>query len=106
MQSTALVTSIAILAALLGGPVLAADRDHGRDGHRDRPQVAAVRTAGGFDQGMQAVPHNAGPEEQGYGWRSFSDPAASRAVVISPQGDYYYSHGKGLRWVAGTQAGT
>jgi hypothetical protein len=26
-------------------------------------------------------------------------------VVISPEGDYYLSRGKGLRWVAGTPTG-
>ncbi len=105
MQSTALLTSIGILAALLAGPVLAGDRDHGHDRDRNRPHVADTRPAGGFDQGMQAVLHNAGPDEQGHGWQYFSDPAASRAVVISPQGDYYYSHGKGPRWVAAAQRG-
>ena len=53
---------------------------------------------------LQAVvPHSAAPEAPGYGWRYFSDPATRRAVVISPQGDYYYSRGKGLRWVAAEQ---
>ena len=52
---------------------------------------------------MQAVPNNAGPQERAHGWRYFSDPQARRAVVISPQGDYYLSRGKGLRWVAAAQ---
>ena len=51
---------------------------------------------------MQPVAHNAGPGERAHGWRYFSDPATYRAVVISPDGDYYLSRGKGLRWVAGT----
>jgi len=43
--------------------------------------------------------------ERGHGWRYFSDPEARRAVVISPEGDYYLSRrGKGLRWVAAEQS--
>ncbi len=38
--------------------------------------------------------------EPAYGWRYFADAAGHRAVVISPQGDYYFSRGKGPRWVA------
>ena len=52
---------------------------------------------------MLAVAHSAAPDAPGYGWRYFSDPAVPRAVVISPQGDYYYSRGKGLRWIAAKQ---
>ena len=103
MKSTALLASIGMLAAILGSPVLAGDRDDGHD--RARPRVENTRPAGAFDQGMQPVPHNAGPGERGHGWQYFSDPTARRAVVISPQGDYYYSRGKGLRWVAAGQTG-
>lgn len=55
------------------------------------------------DHGMQAVNHTAAAGEPGHGWRYFSDAQAHRAVVISPGGDYYYSHGKGLRLVARTR---
>lgn len=106
MQSTALLASIGMLAALLGSsPVLAGDRhDNPHQGGRERHPVASTRPAGAFDAGMQAVPHDAGPGEWGHGWQYFSDSTARRAVVISPQGDYYYSRGKGLRWVAGAQS--
>jgi ABC-type Zn2+ transport system substrate-binding protein/surface adhesin len=54
---------------------------------------------------LDVVDNAAAAGERAYGWRYFSDPAAQRAVVISPEGDYYYSQGKGLRWVAGTPSG-
>jgi hypothetical protein len=77
-----------------------ADRDDDRDNRRDREQARHTRTGDGFDRGMQAVPNTAGPNQPGHGWRYFSDPAASRAVVISPQGEYFLSRGEGLRLVA------
>ena len=103
MQSTALLATIGLFAAIAGGPALAGDRDHGH--HRDRERHHTMDTRPGADQGMQAVPHATAPGERAHGWQYFSDPQAYRAVVISPQGDYYYSHGKGLRWVAATQTG-
>jgi len=103
MKSTVLLASIGMLATVFGSPVLGGDRDDGHD--LDHPRVSDTRHAGGFDHGMHVVPHNAGPDERGHGWKYFSDPAARRAVVISPQGDYYYSRGKGLRWVAAAQTG-
>lgn len=54
---------------------------------------------------LDVVDNAAAAGERAYGWRYFSDPTAQRAVVISPEGDYYYSQGKGLRWVAGTPTG-
>jgi hypothetical protein len=80
-----------------------ADRDDDRDNRRDREQARRARTGDGVDRGMQAVPNTAGPDQPGHGWRYFSDPATSRAVVISPQGEYFFSRGKGLSLVAVTQ---
>ena len=97
MRTTLLLAAMALLSATIAGPAAAADRDSGQ-------QKAASSNGYGFDHGMQPVPHNAGPQERAHGWRYFSDPMARRAVVISPQGDYYLSQGKGLRWVAGAQA--
>ena len=74
-----------------------------RDERADRKQTKRKRPDDGFDHGMQAVPTNAGPGQPGDGWLYFSHPAADRAVVISPQGAYYFSQGKGLRLVAETQ---
>lgn len=100
MRTTAILATMAMLAAAAASPAIAGDpgRDRGH-GH----QQASIRGAGGFDHGMQAVPNDAGPQERAHGWRYFSHPEARRAVVISPQGDYYLSLGKGLRWVAGAQ---
>lgn len=52
---------------------------------------------------MQTVPNTASTGEPGEGWRYFSDPGAHRAVVIGPQGEYFYSRGKGLRQVLPVQ---
>lgn len=67
-----------------------------------RKQARDLRRDDGFDEGMRVVPTAAGPGEPGDGWRYFSDPAAHRAVVISPQGEYFLSRGHGLRLVATT----
>lgn len=91
MKSTALIAAIAILAASASTALLAADPQDGR----------AVRTRSD-NHAMQVVQNNAAEGNRAHGWRYFSDPQARRAVVISPQGDYYLSRGKGLRWVAGT----
>ncbi|WBY02651.1 hypothetical protein PE066_03680 [Ramlibacter tataouinensis] len=104
MQSTAFVASLGLLAALAGSPALAGDRDADRGG--PAPQSAGAGTDRTANPGMQAVPHAAGPSERAHGWQYFSDPKAQRAVVISPQGDYYFSRGKGLRWVAAAQSDT
>lgn len=72
-------------------------RQHGEH-HGARPS----RAVHGFDHGMQVVPTTAGAGQAGDGWRYFSDPRAHRAVVISPQGDYFLSRGQGLRLVAVT----
>ncbi len=103
MQSTARLAIIAMFAALVAGPALAGNRDHDRQ--RDHQRQRTVDTRPAADQVMHAVPNDSSPGERAYGWQYFSDPVAYRAVVISPQGDYYYSHGKGLRWIAAAPAG-
>lgn len=70
--------------------------------HDERRPARASRAVHGFDHGMQVVPTTAGAGQPGNGWRYFSDPQAHRAVVISPQGEYFLSRGKGLRLVAVT----
>lgn len=75
-----------------------------REGASDkREQTKGMHSREGVDQGMQAVPTIAGPGQPGDGWLYFSHPTGDRAVVISPKGEYYFSHGKGLRLVAVTQ---
>ncbi|KAB2873744.1 MAG: hypothetical protein HS106_05105 [Ideonella sp.] len=90
MRSTTLFASLGMLAALVGSPVLAGDHSPGERG---------ARHAVANDHGMREVAHSSAQGEPGHGWQYFSDPAAHRAVVISPQGDYYLSRGKGLRLV-------
>jgi hypothetical protein len=48
---------------------------------------------------MQAVATATKAGEPGHGWQYFTDSRRKRAVVISPSGDYYYSHGEGLEIV-------
>lgn len=52
-----------------------------------------------IDSGMQAVTTDTTIGQPGYGWRYFVDARKGRGVVISPKGDYFYSHGKGLALV-------
>lgn len=102
MQATARIAAIALLAATISSPLLAGERTHKHKGERHHAQKQAATD--GFDYGMQAVLHDSAADAPGYGWRYFTDPATRRAVVISPQGDYYYSHGKGLHWIAAEQS--
>ena len=102
MQRTTLLASIALLTATISTPLLAGEHQH--HPNHERQPVTGMRATDGHSQGMQAVVHSATSDAPGYGWRYFTDPAVSRAVVISPQGDYYYSSGKGLRWIAAEQS--
>jgi hypothetical protein len=99
MKSALLIASIAMLAAAASAPSLAS----AGDSRSDSAARSVDRLHDDGERGMRAVGTSAGPGESGHGWRYFSDPAAQRAVVISPQGEYYYSRGKGLRLVAVTQ---
>lgn len=101
MKSTTLLALLAILAAAVSTPLAARDGEDGSQ--RERPKVTDKRTKDRFDHGMQEVRHGPSASTPANGWRYFTDPAARRAVVISPQGDYYFSRGKGLQWVAAEQ---
>ncbi len=99
MRTTTLLATLALLTATIGTPALAASHSH----KHQRAQPVSAPADDGYDHGMQTVPHSAAPKQPGHGWQYFSDPATLRAVVISPQGDYYLSRGRGLRWVAAAQ---
>lgn len=87
---------------LAGDSPKSGDQAH-REGARDHHQpTKGVRQDPAVDTGMQAVPTAAGPGQPGYGWLYFSNPAARRAVVISPEGEYFFSQGHGLRLVTTT----
>ena len=100
MQASSFFASMALLVAAISAPVLAGDHDQRSSRQHASDQRAADA---GFDHRMKVVANEAAPEAPAYGWRYFSDPTTPRAVVISPQGDYYYSRGKGLRWIAAEQ---
>ena len=102
MRTTFSLAAIGMLVAALGAPAFAGDRDH-QDRRHPRERAMVTRCNDNAGQGMQTIPNNASAQERAHGWQYFSDPAACRAVVISPQGDYYFSRGKGLRWVAAAQ---
>lgn len=112
MKSTVLFASIALVVA--SAAVMASDRDHDEDHDRERRSRAsstpattapasrttpALQPAPALHSGtaMRPVFNRAGSGDQAHGWRYYSDPAAVRAVVISPQGDYYLNSGEGLR---------
>lgn len=121
MNKTVLFAAIGMLAVATSTLSLANAREYRADlgvgilsGHgkqdmqlawdsRKREQTQRTRPYDGFDHGMQAVPTTAGPGQPGDRWRYFSDPAADRAVVISPLGVYFFSQGKGPRLVAVTE---
>lgn len=66
--------------------------------HADDPRKGAGDSHR-VDSGMQAVSTGTTIGQPGYGWRYFVDARKGRAVVISPKGEYFYSHGKGLTLV-------
>lgn len=102
MNTTALI-STALLASFVSAPLLAGQ--HGESHERQAAQRRAPASERSL-QDMRAVPTpQATPQEAGHGWQYFSDPATHHAVVISPQGDYYFSRGKGLHWVAADLSG-
>lgn len=78
MNPTLLRASIAILAIVAGAS-------------------SQAHSSGDADHRLMAVPHSASAGEPGHGWRYFCDGERKRAVVISPQGDYFLSRGKGLQ---------
>jgi hypothetical protein len=104
MSTRLFLAPAALLVMAATASSLATAGEHPRSGrHPDDAHAHASRTVQGFDHGMQAVPTRAGAGQAGDGWRYFSDPAAHRAVVISPHGDYFLSRGKGMRQIAVTQ---
>lgn len=99
MQATSTLVSVGLIAALLSTPVLAGKRAHAM--HDDGQHARHARHVQQAQTGpWEAVAHEAKSGEPGQGWQYFHDAVAQRAVVISPTGDYYYSRGQGLRWLA------
>ncbi len=84
MKSIKLAVALGVAAAVTGIAAHAGDHPRHSTGHQR------------FDSGMQAVSTQAKRGQPGHGWRYFADAREGRAVVISPGGDYFYSHGEGL----------
>ena len=103
MHSTPLIASIALLASAISMPLIAGGSEHPTEGPHAKKTAQQIPAAYGFDYRIQTVPNPADADTPAYGWRYFTDPATPRAVVISPQGDYYYSRGNGLHWIAAEQ---
>lgn len=87
MKLSNLSVSLGIAAATIGFAAHAGDH---RKASREHSNPAA---------GMRAVAVTPKAGEPGHGWKYFSDPREACAVVISPNGDYYYSRGEGLQLV-------
>lgn len=84
MKPSIIAVVLSVAATMMSMPSHADDpRKEARDSHR-------------IDAGMQAVSNDSTIGQPGYGWRYFVDAGKARAVVISPKGDYFFSHGKGL----------
>jgi len=87
MKPNSIAVVLSVAATMMSMPSHADDpRKEAGDSHR-------------IDTGMQAVTTNTVIGQPGYGWRYFVDARKGRAVVISPSGDYFYNHGKGLTLV-------
>jgi hypothetical protein len=89
---------LAVAMTLAAGAAYGSDDDSRSRHESDARAAGAGATRGAF----QTVPNAAAAGEPGFGWQFFANAAGRRAVVISPQGAYYFSRGKGLRPVAGT----
>ena len=87
-------TAAALTAAVLAGNALAGDHHRAKHQRHDAPHTHIATGP------WQAVAHEAASGEIGHGWQYFHDPVSLHSVVISPEGDYYYGRGQGLRWIA------
>lgn len=87
MKLSNIGVALGVAAATIG---LAAQAGDHRKASKDHRQAAS---------GMQAVAVSPKAGEPGHGWQYFSDARQARAVVISPNGDYYHSRGHGLQLV-------
>uniref|UniRef100_UPI003342E0CF hypothetical protein n=1 Tax=Castellaniella defragrans TaxID=75697 RepID=UPI003342E0CF len=108
MKPMTLLACTLAFATLYSSPLLAKEHTHGHHkerahSHHTRQSPSQTQQTSSFDSGMQPVIHSAAVGEPGQGWRYFSDPAHARAIMISPDGQYYLSRGKGPQWVANSR---
>lgn len=94
--------SVALLVSFVSVPLLAGEHGKHRRHGLDHGRASAVERS---LQDMHTVPTRVNAQEPGFGWQYFSDPVTDQVVAISPQGDYYFSRGKGLHWAAAAQSG-
>ena len=94
MKLSNIGVALTLAAAMVG--VSAHRGDHRRESE-DRRHAAAE---------MQTISVSPKIGEPGHGWQYFSDARKARAVVINPNGDYYYSRGDGLQLVFKSSAAT
>lgn len=87
MNFSNLGIAVCLTAGVIGAPSYAGE--HRKETQAKRQQASSMR----------AVSVTTRPGEPAHGWQYFSDARATRAVVISASGDYYYSHGEGLELV-------
>jgi hypothetical protein len=87
MKLSNIGVALGIAAATIGFAAQAGDH---RKAAKDHRPVASA---------MQVVAVSSKAGEPSHGWQYFSDVRKARAVVISPNGDYYYSRGHGLQLV-------
>lgn len=87
MKSSNIGAALCIAAAATGVSSYAGE--HRKERSADRHRASQ----------MQVIAVTAKAGEPGHGWQYFSDARRGHAVVISPGGDYYYSHGEGLQLV-------
>lgn len=79
------------LALILGAVALSTGIAAQADDHRRES-----RDGHGARSGMQTIANVATTGQPGYGWRYFGNAHEASAVVISPDGDYYFNRGRGL----------
>ncbi len=104
MLSNKRLATIALLTAAIGAPLVLGGCTLWAEPMRSARAAPPITSqAELFDYRMQTVPNEAAGSAPAYGWRYFSDPSEPRAVVISPRGDYYFSRGDGLSWIAAAQ---
>lgn len=96
MHTTRSIVLSGLLALIAAGAFADDDTRQYRDRDRER---AADATTHGERGALAVVPNVAAADEPGHGWQYFSDAGHRRAVVVSPEGVYYLSRGKGMRQV-------
>lgn len=97
MHTTRSIVLSGLLALMAAGAFADDDTRPYRD--RDHERTADATHGERVRGALAVVPNVAAADEPGHGWQYFSDAGHRRAVVVSPEGVYYLSRGKGMRQV-------